>query len=440
MTGNFLNASGLGSGKQFMALAAAKVLNKKVIALARLGALSSWQEIGVGHFGFSSTDVYAINREQIKTGKHWLGTWRTGEHNPETGRTAKSFHWNVPSDTILIFDEIHSEAGLDSLNSQMLKDAVRQGVKVLGLSGTTADDPRKMRAIGYMLGLHQDWDFWQWLSLYGATKDSWNFNLPSPYLGTKRGKADLSARRLAAMEKINAQLVKAGRMVRLPTSQIPGFPKVTIQPVCVSFGNARLAEIYEEMKAEFLKLNQKGIGGKGLGILMPMLQKAEMLMVPEIVEEVQDAKEEGSSVVIFVNFKGTVEALASRLKTDCVFHGDQSQAEKDYHRKRFERDEMREIIVTSAAGGESVSFADRRGQYSRVGLVIPGFQAQVINQVLGRLPRDGAMSPSIYRLLFPRGTWLEKAYRACQRRTELYGAFNGDTRFTDDDLLEGLAA
>lgn len=439
-TGNFLNASGLGSGKSYVTAAAIKALNKKMVVLCRVGAIGMWKEVACGHFGMPESDVYAINREQIKTGRNPLGTWERGEHNPETGKFSLHFKWNVPSDTVLVWDEIHSESSLTSQNSAMLNAAVAQGVKCLGLSGTAADDPRKMRSIGYMLGLHQDWDFWQWLAMQGASKDAWNYSLPIAFLGTKRGKKDLYERQLKTMEKIHAQLIKAGRMVRLPISAIHGFPKCSIQPLCIDFNSDELTAIYAEMEVEFKKLGRRGIGGSGLEVIMPRMRRAELLMVPEIVQQVEDAIDEGSSVVVFVNFKETVKALALRLKTDCIFTGDESQAQKDANRMRFERDESRVILVTSAAGGESVSFADRRGEFPRVGVVMPSFKAVDMNQLFGRLPRDGAMSPSVYRLLFARGTLMERAYHACKRRTELYGAFNGDLRFTDEDLQEGLLA
>jgi hypothetical protein len=435
-SGNFLNASGLGSGKTFTSLASVLAMRKKAIAICRQTAMSMWREVAESHFNFDPSNIHAINREQLRTGKHWLGYWRERDYNPNTGKTSREFVWNVPADSVLIFDEIHCEAGLTSQASGMLRDAVRQGVKILGLSGTTADDPRKMRAIGYMLGLHNDTDFWQWLALQGASETSWDFGLPQNYLGSKKGKLELQYRQESAMSRIREGLIKQGRMIRIPTSQIPGFPKCTIQPQCLKFDSKRLAAIHEEMKAEFDKLRDKG-PSKGLGALMPLLEKAELEMVPELVESTQDAIEEGNSVVNFVNFKSTVRALSERLKTDCTYTGDNVD-KREGCRLAFERDDERVINVTAGAGSESVSFADRRGEFPRLGQIIPSFQAIVLNQLLGRLPRDGAKTPSVYRILFASGGWQQKAYKACQRRTELYGAFNGDVRFTDEDLLEGL--
>lgn len=436
--GNFLNASGLGSGKQFMACASAIEHGMKIVAICRQAAISTWQECWVGHFGMPSTDCYAINREALRTGKHPLLELDFGEWNHATGKRKKVWKWKLPANTMLIVDEVHWDAGQSTINSEILRAAVKQGIKIQMLSGTAADDPRKMRAIGYALGLHDDFDFPGWLSLHGATIDSWTYALPIRFLESAAGKADLVKRRKATMQSIHAQLTKAGRMVRMPTSAIPNFPKKIVEPRCIKFSSDELSHIYEEMREEFRALGQRGIGGKGLTAMIPKLQRAEMLMVPEICEEVEEIIEEGASAVVFTNFIGTVNALAKRLKTDCLFTGAQSMVEKDENRKRFRDDLERKIIVNAGAGSESVSFADERGEFPRVGLILPSFQAIQLNQLLGRLARASSLSTSIYRILFPKGTFLENAYNACKRRTELYSAFNGDVEFSDDDVQAGL--
>jgi hypothetical protein len=78
------------------------------------------------------------------------------------------------------------------------------------------------------------------------------------------------------------------------------------------------------------------------------------------------------------------------------------------------------------------------GKYPRTGIISSSFWAVQMNQALGRCARDGAKSPSKMIITFPRKTVAEQAYRACKRRTELYGAFNGDVRFTNEDLQAGL--
>lgn len=437
-SGNFLNASGLGSGKTYCACAAAKEMGMNLFVVCRVGMRQTWLDVAVNHFGMSGKNVHTINRELLRIGIHGPGTWNVKGHNPETGKAYVEFKWDMPSNTLLVMDEIHADAGLNSKNSQVLRAAVRQGIKILGLSGTAADDPRKLRAIGYMLGLHEDVNFHEWLAGHGATVDSWDFF--SPQLSQSRqGKAHLEARRLDEMEKINQRLVCAGRMIRLPTSAIPGFPKSTVNPMVVDFDNAELIAIYEEMHKELEELRKKGVRGhNALTAQTRARQRAELLQVPMFAEMVQDAIEEGNSVAVFLNFTESIAALGRKLGTTCFYTGQESPEIRETNRLRFQQDKERAILVNAAAGSESIGLQDINGIYPRLGLVSPSFQAVTTNQLLGRLPRDGAKTPSTYWIVFPRGTVLERAYHACKKRTDRYGAFNGDVRFTDEDMTEGL--
>lgn len=421
-----------------MICATAIELGLNVVAVCRQAAMSTWAECWEGHFGMPASSCFAINREQLRTGKHPLLSFDYGARDERDGSHKKEWKWNLPKNTLLVSDEVHWDAGQDTLNSKILRAAVKQGVKIAALSGTAANDPRKMRAIGYMLGLHRDFDFPQWLAMHGATRDSWSFQLPLEFLSTNAGREELGRRRLETMAKIHAQLIKAGRMVRIPTSAIPGFPISAVEPMCIKFSSQELQDIYEEMRLEFKKMGNRGFGGQGLAAMVPKMQRAELLMVPEIVEEVEETIEEGCSSVVFTNFIETANALAKRLKTDCLFTGAQSKAQKDHNRLRFRDDKERKIIVNAGAGAESVSFGDERGEFPRVADVLPSFNAVQTNQILGRLGRASSKSPGVFKIIFAQGTMMEAAYKACQRKTELYAAFNGDITFSDDDMQAGL--
>lgn len=433
----FLNASGLGSGKTYTSLATVKALDCNALFLCRLAVKETVREVATDHFGLRPHQVQPLNLEMVRTGNTQYGRWINGERDENTGKYEQIFKWSLPPDQLLIWDEIHGASGLQSLSAQMLRDAVNQGIKVLGLSGTAADHPLRMRSIGYMLGLHRDWDFWQWIALYGCSEAAWDFGLKKQFLKTRKGQEELRRKQDDAMARMHAKLVKSGRMVRLRTSEIPGFPKVSIHPMCIDFDCAELAVIFEEMRVELEELKKKGKGRTQLEIMMRARQRAELLMVPTWAEMTQDAIDEGESVVLFLNFTATVRALAERLKTDCLYTGDNLKDRAEHHR-RFMADESRVIVTNLGAASESVGFQDTHGNFPRTGIISSSFWATQMNQVLGRCARDGAKSPSKMILTFPRGTIMEQAYKACKRRTELYGAFNGDVRFTDQDMQAGL--
>jgi hypothetical protein len=295
-----------------------------------------------------------------------------------------------------------------------------------------------MRSIGYALDLHSYYDFWQFCARYGASPESWMCGMTEKMLKTRAGREELERRQNAEMAKIHERLIKAGRMIRLRSSEIPGFPQCSIHPMCIDFDSRELTAIFEEMQAELEELKKKGTGRTQLEIMMRARQKAELLMVPTWAEMAEDAIEEGESVVFFLNFTATVKALASRLKTDCIYSGENL---KDRQRQmdRFMADESRMILTNIGAAGESIRLDDRHGKFPRVGIVSPSFWASQMNQVLGRLTGGDTKTPAKFIITWPRKTVAEQAYKACKRRTELYGAFNGDVMFTDADLQEGLA-
>lgn len=425
-TGNFLNASGLGSGKSFCAIAVAKTLQKPVLIVCRLGSRRSWTEVA-NHFGYPTDMVHTINREMLRTGKTEWGRWEFGEANHNTGKRAKRFVWMVPKDWLLVVDECHWDSGVSSLNSKVLIAAVEQGYKIMALSGTAADDPRKMKAIGYMLGLHRNADFHQWLFRQGATVNDWDCGVIGDH------SQERERRRKATMARIHSELTQAHRLVHLSTQQIPGFPKCAVYPIAVDFGVAQMSLIYAEMQAELATLG--GNKAKEREALMRARQRTELLEVPGLVDEVNEGIAEGQAVAVFLNFKASVVALVERLGTDCVYTGDQSPEVREANRMRFQDDQSPVIVLTKSAGSESLDLADRHGDYPRLGLMIPGFFSLTDNQCLGRLPRDGAKTPSIYKIIFASGTVEEAAYRACKRRTEMYDIFNG---FTDSDLTAGI--
>ena len=438
-TGNFLNGSDLGTGKTFCAVAAAKLLNRRLLAVCRIGARNTWHEAGK-LFGMDPNKIETINRELLRSGTTKYGHWQRGPVNGNTGKTAKTFKWTVPSDTLLVVDEIHHDAGLDSANSKVLRAAVKDGLKIIGLSGTAADDPRKMRAIGYMLGLHKDTDFYTWLARYGADVNSWNCGVDPEFIEQSIGREMLRARRELMMTKIHQQMKASGRFVRVRKSEIPNFPKCTIEPVCYEFNQLDLKAVLDDMRIELEQLRRISGNPKKeqREVMMRALQKAELYMVPGLVEETEEAIEQGHTVAIFVQFSATVQALAKRLNTDCLYTGAEPHEVREVNRMRIQRDEERKIILNVGAGAESIGIQDVTGRFPRLGLVTPGFNPVTMNQLFGRLPRDGGKTPSIYRILFPAGTILEAAYRACKAKTERINAFNGDIRLDEEDLTAGL--
>jgi superfamily II DNA/RNA helicase len=108
----------------------------------------------------------------------------------------------------------------------------------------------------------------------------------------------------------------------------------------------------------------------------------------------------GSSVIIYVNYRETVEYLARLLKTQSIIQGGQDVEERQRIIKRFQTDRSRIIISNLRAGGAGISLHDTRGKHPRVILMRPGASSKDVKQGLGRTDRAGAVTRSHCYLAF----------------------------------------
>lgn len=310
-----------------------------------------------------------------------------------------SYHWH-PNIKRIVFDEAHRCGAARSLNADMMIAAKRQGIQCMLLTATPACTPMNMRAIGYVLGLHNDRNFYSWVRRYGC--------------GTLQGMPGFrwivgrEAQR-QVMDKLKTQIFP-GNGVALDYKDIPGFPERVIESKLYDFKDKeKINALYEEMRENVDKIEQRGLDyiPGPLTERLTQRQKIEMLKVPVMVERAQSLVEQGNSVVLFVNYTETLQELCKKLKTTCVVRGTSTEAEKRQRKANidaFQADEERIIIVNNKAGNLSLSLHDLRGEFARWGLVSLPESAQDFIQLLGRLHRTGGMSPAFYELILAAGT------------------------------------
>jgi superfamily II DNA or RNA helicase len=176
-------------------------------------------------------------------------------------------------------------------------------------------------------------------------------------------------------------------------------------------GNSKqIQSVYDHMYYELEKLrsrkkeDKKEGQGQHLVERLRARQEIELLKIPAFVEMAEDAVEEGMSVAIFLNFEESVKALSERLNIDCIITGKVSAANREKNRMSFQKGKERIIILNTQAGGESIDLHDEFGNYPRLSLISPTYSAQTLKQVLGRLPRTGAKSKVIQKIVFAAGT------------------------------------
>jgi superfamily II DNA or RNA helicase len=130
-----------------------------------------------------------------------------------------------------------------------------------------------------------------------------------------------------------------------------------------------------------------------LEYMTALRQKLELLKVPHLVEFTEHYART-SRVVVFVNYTATIEALQKAYRKIFtgpvpVINGENSGAERDRIKLRFQNNEEPVLICNVQAGGIGIGLHDPTGQVERTTLISPCYSARQAKQVLGRTPRDG---------------------------------------------------
>jgi superfamily II DNA or RNA helicase len=392
--GSALDSSLTGVGKTVIAARVALEMNCPVAVLCPKIVIPQWErelaEVGI-------TPVFVTNYEKIKRGNT--------EHLVKIGKSL--FRWNLPEGTILIVDECHKCKSPWSQNSQMLVAAVHQDIRTLLLSATACQDPTEMRALGYALGLHglnrptnglQSW--FGWMMSLGCKKDPWNNWKAGP------------RHRLVEINKA----LYGVRAVKLTPDDLPGaFSQCRVITEPLAFGALKdIAKFYEQygVTAEIIEGAIDGTRPPEPHVLTQILrarQLAEAAKVPDLVEMIADARDEGYSVAVFVCFTDTLVALKEILGDGVsLVYGGQSAADRERDVQLFQSNQNRVILCNVAAGGVGVSLHDEHGGHPRMAFISPTYNVKEYVQTLGRVHRAGAKTASVQRVLVAEKTIEEK--------------------------------
>lgn len=420
-----LDASDMGVGKTYMGAALARQFDEPTLVVCPLSVIPSWERAGQA----LGVEFDILNYEKLRTGNTpYLTRKPVSFRDPNTGKTKtyNRFEW-APEVQFVLFDEVHRCAGMTSDQSKMLVRAKAQGKRIHMMSGTPAESPLKMKALGYALDLFQSPGGWMnWARRHGCKKahfGGFDFIRPGHTPQTL-------AERAAMMARINSA-VFPGRGVRLRVDELPNFPEVSRSVELIGLPTqdaAKIEALYREMKAELEAIDAKGLGENEAIRLMRQLQTVEILKVPGLVEMTEDAIDSGKSVALFVNYRDTVKALAARLKTDCVIWGDQPPSEREQNRKNFQDNTSRVIVCVAAAGGTGLDLHDIHGRFPVLSLVCPGWSGTLLKQTLFRNHRTGAKSKAYQKILFADKT----------PEVRLYNALRGKVN-SIDSLCDGFA-
>lgn len=446
-----VDLSDTGTGKTYVAAAVAASLGYPMVTVVPKIAVSNWKAI---HRYVGGYEHVVVGYEQLAGGRTGFGTWT---NNPPKGfrleqqyvcescqcvvdfddyrkcychgagihcvKTKKKpwkygqFIWNE-SVRLLVFDEIHRCSGLDSNTAELLIAARRQNIPVLGLSATAACTPLQLRALGFVLGLHNLGSSWRNFAYRYKCRHDPRFHGLKWLAGREEQKA--------IMAEIRSDIIPS-RGVRVTRESIPNFPKCQI--LCGLYDIQQPEQIdaaYQELVPALRQLEVRAESDSELAItkILRARQRIELLKVPVTVELAADELAKWNWVAIFVNFSETIAQLRRKFPDAGVIDGQQSAAARQRAIDDFQSNKSRIILVNGAAGGAAISLHDEHGEHPRIGLVMPGNNAVQLQQIFGRLPRDGGKSAVVYRVILAAHTIETRMHKAMSAKLDNMSALN----------------
>jgi len=406
--GCLANTSETGTGKTLVALQTIKELGRPALIICPKAVRSTWlywaKELGV-----SDLLIDVINPERISLGRspHWDGD-----------------KWHISAGAIVVIDECHK--GCSSPDSKLTRAVAllkAYRIPVLAMSATLASSPLNLRAIGYLLGLHTFGlsSFYDFCLRNGCTRGYMN------HVEFKRG-----PRGEAAMQALHKQIEPY--MVRIKVADVPGFPQGIVEAKLFDLEARATSEINLEF-AEAAKKIQSHPHADPMVYLLRARQRAEMFKIPLLLDLIDEAVEEGHSVVVFLSFRASIEALNSALTHPRIVvwgrDDDPDGKKRDADVSKFQRDEAIVCVAQSGAGGVGISLHALNGARPRRSLINPSFSASEVKQCLGRIHRAGG-SDVVQTFVLASGTIEERVYASLQNKLKCIETLQ------DGNLMEGI--
>jgi hypothetical protein len=396
-----LDSSMTGTGKTLAAIVAARELGMPIFVVCPKAVIPAWER----EMKEQGVKGVVINYEKLKTGKRF-GRW-----------DKKKWVWDIPPNTLIVWDECHKCKSATSQNCKML--VASKEYHNLMLSATVASNPTELRGVGYLLGLFELPKFWNWCRAHGCKTNPW-------------GAFEFDRRKTGALLQIHQQIYP-DRGHRMTISDMADhFCDNLIVDDPMDFGDeGEIAKIYAEMDAELAALKTEmsddstNPAAQALVAQLRSRQAVELCKIPLMVEMVGDILAEGGSAAVFVNFDATMDALCDRLGTACTIRGGQTPGDREQAIADFQSGVSKIIVCNIEAGGVGVSLHDTTGENPRTALISPNFNEKSLIQVLGRIHRAGGKSPCLQRLLVATGTIEEKIAKSVKIKVKSQDLLNG---------------
>jgi len=422
-----LDFSDMGTGKTFVTCDLVRRTNAQTLVVCPKALVPGWHEVAQN----MGTEVDTLNYEMLRTGRTEFGKWETLKRG---GGSMKYFHFH-PSIELLVFDEFQRCRGFDTLTHRLAVGAKLSGIPTIALTATPAETPMHCRALGYLSGWFDYFHFFNWVQNHNCIKPfgshKWEFV-------TRGGRTPQQV-----MAELRKLMLERGSRIDIGALPPGTFPENIVEPRLYAIDNPdRVTKLYQEMAAGIEALRARKAADKnaehGLTKLLRARQELSLLRVPLLKSLIQDDLDQGRAVVIFSNFLLTIAELAKILQIHdpAIITGDGGWNVPMPRRKettpqaaaRFQANQTPVCIAQSDTGGVGLSLHDLWGR-QRVSYVELHWSAMSFSQIMGRIRRDGAVSPAIQRIPCIAGTPEEQVYKALVKKS-----LNLQTLLTDEDL------
>ncbi len=392
------DGSDTGTGKTVVAVKIIKELGLVPFVVCPKSVIPSWEEwIQKLYPKVQSNLVH--NYEKLRRGK-----------TEYVKRKGKGFEWQLNRDRlVMVFDEDHYCKGEKSLNAKMLMGARKQGYKILCLGATSASSPLEMKALGYVLGLHNGTDFWKWCMRNKCRPGTWG---GLDYVGGS-----------THLKHLHDLIYAKGSRISIKDLPKGTFPENLVMPDLYQLDTPKEMQLLYDQMMTKAELCREEDDDERLEItkMLDERRMIEEMKVDLYAEIAKDYLDTGNSVVIFVNFRTTLDQLHCKLhditgQWSASVHGGQEPHTRQSWIDSFQKDESRVMIATIQSGGVGINLHDTNGNFPRRTIMSPSFSAIDMKQALGRCYRAGCKTPVIQNLVFAKGTVEEQVYRSVKAK------------------------
>ncbi len=436
-----LDASDTGTGKTYVAIALCAQLKLSPFVICPKSVIPNWTSVakmmGVTLFGIS-------NYEMLKGCKYYTQDLECVdcpymdkvEKIDDKGKKVKEFQFNIPNDTMVIFDEAHRCKNYASITSKLFQSICRSSkitkYKILLLSATISDKIDCFKPFGVAFGFYDDTKkFKMWLRKQIKAKEV-HYN--------KSNKKPLTHDQMV-LDIIHNQIfpAKGSRMkIKELGDMFPSNQVLAQAYMCVN--KEKIQEQYDIIEDAFMELKNKELRSEALGKLVMARMKIEMFKMPIMLDIIEEALDSNYSVAIFVNYVDTMNYLAHYFETDCLIYGGQALEDRQDSIDAFQSNKSKIIIAIMQAGGVGISLHDIHGGHPRMSVISPTWSGQDMQQVLGRIHRAGGQSPALQRIIYCGGTYEEQICKIIDEKLKnISGINDGDLigpKFTEESYEE----